>query len=80
MGLDIAAVGSGIISLCRRSVCTWTFSTIKFQADMGILLAFMFIWNMIGTLFVMPALVFVLGEPTAVKRAAFWVQLSVQEK
>jgi predicted RND superfamily exporter protein len=49
------------------SVCTWTFSPIKFQADMGILLAFMFIWNMVGALCVMPALVYFLGEPKAVK-------------
>jgi predicted RND superfamily exporter protein len=31
-------------------VATWAFSPIKFQADMGILLAFMFIVNMIGAL------------------------------
>jgi predicted RND superfamily exporter protein len=62
------------------SVCTWTFSPIKFQADMGILLAFMFIWNMIGALCVMPALVYLLGEPTAVKRAAFLVQTAGQEE
>jgi predicted RND superfamily exporter protein len=29
-------------------VLTWALSPIKFQADMGILLAFMFIWNMVG--------------------------------
>lgn len=49
------------------SVCTWAFSPIKFQADMGILLAFMFIWNMLGALCVMPALVYFLGEPKAVR-------------
>ena len=38
------------------SVSTWAFSTIKFQADMGILLAFMFIWNMLGALVLVPAL------------------------
>jgi predicted RND superfamily exporter protein len=37
-------------------VVTWTFSPIKFQADMGILLTFMFIWNMIGALVLIPAL------------------------
>lgn len=51
------------------SVCTWAFSPIKFQADMGILLAFMFIWNMVGALCVMPAMVYLLGEPRAVKKA-----------
>ena len=37
-------------------VLIWFFSPIKFQADMGILLGFMFIWNMIGALIVVPAL------------------------
>ena len=38
------------------AVATWMFSPIKFQADMGILLAFMFVWNMLGALILMPAL------------------------
>jgi hypothetical protein len=38
-------------------VATWAFSPIKFQADMGILLAFMFCWNMVGALVLMPSLV-----------------------
>ena len=37
-------------------VGTWIFSPIKFQADMGILLTFMFIWNMVGSLILLPAL------------------------
>jgi predicted RND superfamily exporter protein len=37
-------------------VITWALSPIKFQADMGILLAFMFIWNMIGAVVLIPAL------------------------
>ncbi len=37
-------------------VITWAFSPIKFQADMGILLTFMFLWNMIGALWLLPAL------------------------
>jgi predicted RND superfamily exporter protein len=37
-------------------VGTWVFSPIKFQADMGILLAFMFLWNMLGALILLPAL------------------------
>ena len=37
-------------------VVTWAASPIKFQADMGILLTFMFIWNMFGALILMPAL------------------------
>jgi predicted RND superfamily exporter protein len=37
-------------------VATWAFSPIKFQADMGILLAFMFLLNMLGALILLPAL------------------------
>ncbi len=45
------------------AVITWAFSPIKFQADMGILLAFMFLWNMLGALIVLPALAYyLLGE------------------
>ncbi len=38
------------------AVITWAWSPIKFQADMGILLTFMFLWNMIGALILIPAL------------------------
>lgn len=37
-------------------VGTWAFSDIKFQADMGILLTFMFVWNMVGAMWLLPAL------------------------
>jgi uncharacterized protein len=37
-------------------VATWAMSALKFQADMGILLAFMFFLNMVGTIFLLPAL------------------------
>jgi len=37
-------------------VCTWAFSPIKFQADMGMMLTFMFLWNMVGALVLLPAL------------------------
>ncbi|MDO6594774.1 RND family transporter [Neptuniibacter sp. 1_MG-2023] len=37
-------------------VVLWTFSPIKFQADMGVLLTFMFIWNMLGALILLPAI------------------------
>jgi len=42
------------------AVATWLFSPIKFQADMGILLAFMFLWNMVGALVLVPALAYFL--------------------
>lgn len=38
------------------AVGTWAFSPIQFQADMGELLAFMFLWNMLGALVLLPAL------------------------
>lgn len=44
-------------------VITWTASPIKFQADMGVLLTFMFIWNMFGALILMPALAHFLIKP-----------------
>jgi predicted RND superfamily exporter protein len=44
-------------------VGTWIFSPIKFQADMGILLVFMFIWNMLGALILLPALATFILKP-----------------
>ncbi len=37
-------------------VFTWLFSALKFQADMGVLLTFMFLINMVGAIIVLPAL------------------------
>ena len=37
-------------------VATWTMSALKFQADMGLLLAFMFLVNMMGAICLLPAL------------------------
>jgi uncharacterized protein len=51
-GKVVALVG---ITLAA-GVITWAWSPIKFQADMGILLTFMFIWNMVGALVLIPAL------------------------
>ena len=47
------------------AVATWAFSPIKFQADMGILLAFMFVWNMLGALILLPALAHLFLVPHA---------------
>ena len=44
-------------------VITWVASPIKFQADMGLLLAFMFTWNMLGALMLLPALAYFLLKP-----------------
>jgi predicted RND superfamily exporter protein len=37
-------------------VSTWFFSDLKFQMDMGILLTFMFLVNMLGAIIILPAL------------------------
>ena len=42
-------------------VGTWIYSPIKFQGDMGLMLTFMFFWNMIGALFFLPALAWLFG-------------------
>ncbi|MBT8338477.1 MAG: RND family transporter [Desulfatitalea sp.] len=44
-------------------VATWMMSSIKFQADMGIMLSFMFLWNMLGALILLPALAHFLLKP-----------------
>jgi len=50
-------------------VITWVVSPIKFQADMGLLLAFMFLWNMLGSLVLLPALAhFLLKRPAVTMR------------
>jgi predicted RND superfamily exporter protein len=38
------------------AVGTWTLSALKFQADMGLLLSFMFLVNMLGAICLLPAL------------------------
>nr|ART37866.1 F473 [uncultured bacterium] len=52
------------LALC---VVTWVVSPIKFQADMGLLLAFMFVGNMIGALVLLPALAHFLLKPMVLK-------------
>ncbi|MBA5604255.1 MMPL family transporter [Duganella sp. FT3S] len=51
-GKVVALVGVTLAA----GVITWAFSPIKFQADMGILLTFMFLLNMVGALVLIPAL------------------------
>ena len=50
-------------------VLTWVLSPIKFQADMGLLLAFMFVGNMVGALVLLPALAHFLLRPAATRIA-----------
>ena len=64
-GRIVALVGLTLAA----GVVTWAWSPIKFQADMGILLAFMFLWNMLGALILIPALSYFL-LPTSKVRSA----------
>lgn len=61
-----AAVFTGVTM--SLGVGTWAFSALKFQADMGILLAFMFLVNMLGAVFLLPAMACWLG--VGLKRGA----------
>lgn len=55
--LDFTGKVVALVGLTMAAgVVTWAWSPIKFQADMGILLTFMFLWNMIGALILIPAL------------------------
>ena len=49
-------------------VATWIFASLQFQADMGILLTFMFVLNMLGAIFMLPALARWLLPSTAARR------------
>ncbi|CAB3785862.1 hypothetical protein LMG28688_02125 [Paraburkholderia caffeinitolerans] len=50
-------------------VGTWAGSALKFQVDMGVLLAFMFLVNLFGAVFLLPALAAWLGVERAERRA-----------
>ncbi len=51
-----------VLTAITLAICvfTWVFSPIKFQADMGVLLTFMFLVNMIGAVVLLPAIAAVL--------------------
>lgn len=51
-------------------VFTWVFSAIKFQADMGLMLTFMFLWNMVGAIWLLPALARFLIKPEKLRQQA----------
>jgi predicted RND superfamily exporter protein len=52
-------------------VGTWYFSALKFQADMGLLLGFMFLVNVFGALLLAPAIAaYLLKDPEKAKRPA----------
>ncbi|MCK5499009.1 MAG: MMPL family transporter [Gammaproteobacteria bacterium] len=57
--LTLKISGAGVIFTgvaLATGVGTWIFSPLKFQADMGILLTFMFLVNMLGAIILLPAL------------------------
>ncbi|MFJ4457159.1 RND family transporter [Pseudomonas sp. NPDC089392] len=53
-------------------VCTWAFAPLKFQANMGVLLSFMFLVNVLGAIFLLPALAawFNRGRPLVARQTA----------
>ena len=56
---SLKEVGTGVVFTSVTmtiGVLTWYFSDLKFQADMGILLAYMFFVNMLGAIILIPAL------------------------
>ena len=55
----LKVTGSGVLITgitLAIGTATWIFSPLQFQADMGILLTFMFLLNMLGALLLLPAL------------------------
>ena len=63
-------------------VCTWAFAPLKFQADMGVLLSFMFLVNVLGAIFLLPALAawFNRGRPLVARQSAAGAVLSGQPR
>ena len=67
----LTVTGNGVVFTAITlgiGVATWIFSPLKFQADMGILLTFMFIVNMLGAIFLLPALASLLFPEHAAKK------------
>lgn len=57
--VTLEITGAGVIFTgvtLAIGVITWIFSPLKFQADMGILLTFMFLVNMLGAILLLPAI------------------------
>ncbi len=53
-------------------VITWIFSPLKFQADMGILLTFMFLLNMVAAIFLLPAIASLLFKDDKKNNGGGW--------
>jgi len=61
--LTLQITGAGVIFTgvtLAIGVVTWIFSPLKFQADMGILLTFMFLVNLLGAILMLPAIAAIL--------------------
>ncbi len=57
--ISLSRTGSAVVFTgitLGLGVATWIFSSLKFQADMGILLTFMFLLNMLGAILLLPAI------------------------
>lgn len=57
--VTLSMTGSGVVFTgitLAMGVMTWIFSDLKFQADMGIMLTFMFLVNMLAAVSILPAL------------------------
>ena len=62
----LAATGAGVVLTgltLAVGVATWIFAALKLQADMGAVLSFMFLVNMVGAIVLLPALGAFLMKP-----------------
>jgi predicted RND superfamily exporter protein len=69
----LEVTGSGVLFTgvtLAIGVSTWLSSPLKFQADMGLLLGFLFLMNMVGALLLLPALGHFLFRPARTRAGA----------
>ncbi len=69
----LVTVGAGVVLTgvtLASSVATWLVASLKLQADMGVILAFMFLVNMIGAIVLLPALYVWVNKLTTFFRSA----------
>lgn len=69
----LTVTGNGVVFTgltLALGVVTWIFSPLKFQADMGLLLTFLFLFNMFGAILLLPALAHVLFDHAGKRRGA----------
>jgi predicted RND superfamily exporter protein len=61
-------------------VIFWTFSIIKFQAEMGMLLGFLMVFNMIGAILFIPVMVSIIGPEKTLRKYKTGVSPDVDNK